>query len=110
MNNNQSNASHQVVCDNCGQKLGEYSSSSSKGHISVSLPSQSKYSNDNSVNKEAFDRDSISEQHHACSESCLAEILTKRAKTKAKLLKTSKATVIEDGVMTLDITLASKKV
>ena len=100
-----STASHQVVCDSCGQVLGEYGSNSSKGHISVSLPSQSECSNTNSANKEPFDGKGYnSQQNHYCSESCLASDLNKRAKTKSKMAKTAKANVIgEDGILLLDI-------
>jgi hypothetical protein len=103
-----STASHQVTCDHCGQKLGEYSHDSSKGHISVSLSDESKYSNENSVNKEPFDGKGYnSKQVHACGESCLAGILDKRAKGRAKAKKTARASELDTkaGILTLDMSI-----
>ena len=100
------NASHQVVCNHCGQVLGEYNSDASKGHISVSLQGDSDYSNQNSVNKEPFGGKGYNMQpKHYCSENCLGADLQKRAKASAKTKKVAKGSQLDakTGILELNI-------
>lgn len=107
---NTSNAKHIVACDECGASIGELYPNN-HNNISINLTKISKTNKGDSqtkVNNADVQDFASTAPHHFCDESCMTAHLNKRAKIKAKILKMSKASIIENGVITLD--MSAKKI